>query len=134
MDTINVKPLGEIKIKEPDNWCAIADLSMGWVNIKDDHTTEIMRTRICAAAIGIDWDAKKEAHKLPKYDWARGDLFVYGSAVQDRLLRWGVTVSELCLIGVSVFQWLTDLIPSQEEVEKVEDFSAAVEERPILSP
>jgi len=135
MNTIEIAPLGEIPMSEPGSWCAIGDLSTAWVNIKENEKAEIIRTRICAAAIGVvcsgDVPTAKGDLMIPRYDWATGDLLLYGGKVQDLLMRKGVKVSDICLSGIKVFRWLTDLIPSHEEGQKAANFTEQAEAQQI---
>lgn len=124
MESVNVTPLGDVTVKEPDNWCSIADLSQGWASM-GDGVKEILQTRVCAAALGMVWDNKANKVKLPEYDWRRGDLFLYGAACQDKLHRQGVKLNAICVSGVKVFKWLQELFPTYNEVEEVSDFTEA---------
>ena len=130
MDSITLKPLGDVTICEPPNWCAIADLSTAWVKISEDNA-DILRTRVCAAGIGIVWDTKNKSATVPAYDWKRGNVYTYGAVVEDALLRRGVTVSDMMMAGIAVFSWLQELIPTTKDVEETTDFIEAGEELKI---
>lgn len=133
MDGVLIKPLGQVAIKEPENWCTIADLSTAWIKMQEGSIQEILQTRVCAAAIGIVFDNERNKVQLPAYDWSRGNIYVYGATIEDRLLRQGVKVNQICLGGVTVFRWLQDLIPTPEDVENATDFTEAEEANKTLS-
>ena len=131
MDAINIKPIGDVVCIEPGNWCSIADLSTAWVR-RHDGIEEIMKTRICAAAIGIVWSPDNDL-KVPVYDWRKGEIIAYGAAIQDILMRNRVTVSDIMMAGVAAFRSLQSLIPTVEEVEDTTDFSEATGGEKTLS-
>ena len=129
MDGILIKPIGQIAIQEPDNWCSISDLTQAWIKVHGDKegggVQEIRQARICAAALGMCWAREGNPLTMPTYDFARGNVYVYGATVQDRLLRKGVKLDDLATAGISIFGWLQSLMPTREEEQNAEDFSEA---------
>tara|TARA_Y100000593_G_scaffold2827_1_gene5690 strand:+ start:9755 stop:10144 length:390 start_codon:yes stop_codon:yes gene_type:complete len=124
MKTIKIKPIGKVHVKAPDNWCTVADLSQGWSRIADN---DILQTRVCAASIGMVWDHDLNKQKMPRYDFSRGDLFLYGTACQNQLHQNGVKLDQIFAGGIKVFGWLQDIFPTYEDIEKTADFSEADE-------
>jgi hypothetical protein len=131
MAEITIEPVGVINMKAPANFCTIGDVSTAWSALPRGSMKEIKRTRVCAAAVGIVAGGDND---LPVYDWIAGDLFTYGAAIQDQLMRRGVTLISILEAGVEAFNFLCEQMPKQKEVDEITAFSGLAEERRISSP
>ena len=126
MDNLEIKPIGTVECLEPENWCVISDISTAWMrtNVDESH---ILRTRVCAASIGIVWGKSNDV-SVPVYDYRKGDIFAYGAAVQDVLMRQRVNIAEILMAGARSFRMLQAVIPTPADMEATADFSEAAED------
>ena len=118
-DTINIKGLGEVKLKAPRSFVAINDLVSEY---SANQKSRAKLARLSAAAVGLCW-SNENAKGAPVYDLASGEIVAYGGDVLEWLLRQKCDLPSLYENAMPLFLELWALIPKEQEVaEQAETF------------
>ena len=114
MNKIIIEPFGELAISRP-NLAAALDLIATW----GDNPNRAKIGRLCAAALGLCLPGAN----LPGYSMIDCDPIAYGGQCLDRLLRAGLTASQVYEHGVLLINYCAELLPSEKEVKEAENFT-----------
>ncbi len=122
MDHLTLSPLGDLHVRKPSSWAALADLTMIWPADPDDPAFRVKLLRASAAAIGLA--VSDDRLSLPTYRPAQSlDLLGYGASVLDVLLPKRVQLTTIIRGGRLVSNWLASTLPSEQEVAEVVNFT-----------
>ena len=114
---INIKKLGgEIEITSPSLATCFEFVSL-WTAEADNA----MLARLCAGSIGVCID---HTARLPKYRPIKHRAADYGHNCLDRLLGQGVTASVIYEEGVKCLSYMSQKIPTENEVDERANFSS----------
>ena len=118
---INIKKLGgEIEITSPSLATCFEFVSL-WTAEADNA----MLARLCAGSIGVCID---HTARLPKYRPVKHRATDYGHNCLDRLLGQGVTASVIYEEGVKCLSYMSQKIPTENEVDERANFSSTPKE------
>jgi hypothetical protein len=121
MDTLTLSPLGDLTVARPASWAVLADLAVSWPHDPGAPDFRIKQMRCAAAAIGLV--VNDERLPLPKYRPATLDLVAYGESVLEVLIPRRVQLSTILRAGRVAGDWLSDALPTEQEVAETADFS-----------
>ena len=121
MEAFDMGTLGTVKAVQPRSFAAINDLCAEW----SEASSRARLARLCAAAIGMCWDRDDKPKAPARYNVAVADPIAYGGVVLDWVYAQKVPVSLVYAAGSALVLELVDVIPSETEVAKTEDFSEA---------
>jgi len=116
-ESINIHGLGEIKLSEPRSLVSISDISAEW----SGQTSNAKVSRLMAATLGLSW-SRENSLKAPLYDVSTGEILGYGGVVLEFLIGKGVAPADLYRSCPSLIVDLLELLPSEKEVSKAEEF------------
>ena len=114
IDTITLPPVGDIQVVKP-SLAASLDMVSTW----GEKPTRAQIGRLCAAAIGICCPHVK----LPAYSMIDCHPIAYGGHCLEKLLRLGVTASDIYAVGVQLIDVMAESLPSEAEVKEAENFT-----------
>ena len=118
---INIKKLGgEIDLSSP----SLASC-FEFVSLWSAETDNAELARLCAGSIGVCID---HTAKLPKYRPSKHRATDYGHTCLDRLLGYGVTASTIYEEGVKCLSFMSQKIPTEEEVNEKANFTSSAEQ------
>ena len=119
MEAIKLGKLGTVQCVQPASFSVVSDLCAEW----NETATRAKLARLCAAAIGVCWDRKKNEKNPPIYDTTAADPIGYGGVVLDWLYTQGAPMSSVYEAGGILMSHLFGTIPTEDEVTKAEDFT-----------
>jgi hypothetical protein len=111
---IKLGSFGDVELSRPDSMASAIDIVF-------EHSAAGGRARfarLCAAAIGVSC----RSLGAPRYSVGDCDPIAYGARLQDWLITRGVSLADLMNSGTEALLFLTAELPSEEEVERREDF------------
>jgi hypothetical protein len=118
---INIKKLGgEIDLSSP----SLASC-FEFVSLWSAETDNAELARLCAGSIGVCID---HTAKLPKYRPSKHRASDYGHSCLDRLLGYGITASIIYEEGVKCLSFMSQKIPTEEEVNEKANFTSSAEQ------
>ena len=118
MENIELGKLGSIQVVQPGSFAVVSDLCAEW----NETASRAKLARLCAASIGVCWDRNADQEKPPRYDMTAADPIGYGGVVLDWLHARKIPMSSVYQAGGVLIGELFRLIPTEAEVERVEDF------------
>ena len=121
MQTLLLPPLGDLQVKRPDSWPAVAALTISWPTDPESPGYRLKVVRVSAAAIGM----VAVNAGLPAYRPERMDLLGYGAEVLEVLIPQRVQLAEIIRAGRQASDYLAGTLPREVEVVELADFTEA---------
>ena len=128
MNSIELRPLGEIQLCRPPSFAAIYDVVNEWGGLYNLNQIQTARgARLLCAVVGMCWSPANVGPKPPEYHVTTGDPIAYGGQVMDWLARHKVEVLPIYQRGSDLIVELNSDLPTQPDVDAQKDFSAVSE-------